>query len=181
MLLFKGRIWIPSNSALQPIIVTEFHYTPTSGHTGVQRTLAQVGSMFYWPELRKIVCKIVSNCVECQAVKPINRAPQGLLQPLQIPEKIWYSVSMDFITKLPPFGVKTTIMVVVDRLSKQGHFSALGPTFIAPQVAEQMVRDVIKLHGLPAQIISNRDSVFMSGFWRELFKLQGMMLTTSSA
>lgn len=72
------------------------------------------------------------------------------------------------------------IMVVVDQLSKQGHFSTLGPTFTAPQVAELLVRDVIKLHGPSAQIISDRDPIFMSNFWRELFKLQEIMLITSS-
>lgn len=72
-------------------------------------------------------------------------------------------------------------MVVVDRLSKHAHFSALGSSFTAIQVAEIMVRDVIKLHGVPAQIVSDRDPVFMSGFWQELFRLQGTLLATSSA
>lgn len=181
LLFFKGRIWVPANSALQPLLVAEFHSTPAGGHAGTQRTTARVASMFFWPELRSTVRDFVSKCVECQGVKPLNRAPYGLLQPLPIPGKIWHSVSMDFITGLPPSGGKTTVMVVVDRLSKQGHFSALGPTFTAPQVAELLVRDVIKLHGPPAQIISDRDPIFMSKFWRALFTLQGTMLATSSA
>lgn len=88
---------------------------------------------------------------------------------------------MDFITGLPPSQGKTTIMVVVDRLSKHAHFSTLGASFTAQQVAELMVKDVIKIHGVPAQIISDRDPIFMSNFWRELFRLQGTMLAMSTA
>lgn len=72
-------------------------------------------------------------------------------------------------------------MVVVDRLSKHSHFSTLGQNFIAPQVAELMVRDVIKLYGLPVQIIFDQDPIFMSYFRSELFKLRGTMLATSNA
>lgn len=78
---------------------------------------------------------------------------------------------MDFITRLPPSGGKVIILVVVDPLSKHAHFSALGPNFTASQVVEIMLWDVIKIHGVPAQIISDRDSLFMSGFWRKLFHL----------
>lgn len=167
VLFFKGRVWIPENSALQPLLLAEFHNTPTGGHAGVQRTLARIAGKFFWPGLRRSVHDYVSNCSICQSTKPFNRAPQGLLQPLPIPGKIWHSISMDFITGLPPSGGKMTIMVVVDRLSKHAHFSALGSLFTAIQVAEIMVRDLIKLHGVPAQIVSDRDPIFMSGFWRE--------------
>lgn len=88
---------------------------------------------------------------------------------------------MDFITGLPPSHGKTTIMVVVDRLSKHAHFSSLTSTFTAQQVADLMVCEVIKVHGVPTQIVSDRDPVFMSSFWRELFRLQGTMLAMSSA
>lgn len=94
---------------------------------------------------------------------------------------IWHSVATDFITGLPPSNGKTTILVVVDRLSKLAHFAALGATFTAPQVAETFIREVVKLHGMPAQIVSDRDPVFMSHFWKELFRLQGTLLATSSA
>lgn len=147
----------------------------------VQRTLASISNIFFWPELRRTISEYVSKCTVCQTTKPFNRAPQGLLQPLPIPGKIWHSISMDFITGLPPSNGKMTIMVVVDRLSKHAHFLALGSSFTAPQVVEIMVRDVIKLHGVPAQIVSDRDPVFISSFLLELFCLQGTMLATNSA
>lgn len=147
----------------------------------MQRTLSRIAEVFFWPKLRQDVQRYVSTCAVCQATKPFNQAPQGLLQPLPIPGLIWHSISMDFITGLPPSQGKTTIMVVVDRLSKHAHFSTLGASFTAQQFAELMVKDVIKIHGVPAQIVSDRDPIFMSNFWRELFRLQGTMLAMSTA
>lgn len=73
------------------------------------------------------------------------------------------------------------IMVVVDRLSKYAHFAALKLGFTSAQVAEKFFDIVVKLHGLPATIVSDRDKVFTSSFWRHLFRLQGTTLHMSSA
>lgn len=181
VLLFNGKVWIPANSVLQPLLLAEFHTTPTGGHAGIQRIFARIVVVFYWPDLRRFVREFVAWCTVCQTSKPFNKAPQGLLQPLPIPGKIWHLVSMDFIVGLPPSNGKTTILVIVDRLSKHAHFAALGPQFTAPQVAELLVLEVIKIHGIPAQIISDRDPVFMCSFWSELFTLQGTMFAHSSA
>lgn len=79
---------------------------------------------------------------------------------------------MDFIESLPKFEGADTILVVVDRLSKYAHFSSLKHhPFTAPTVAVAFIRDVVRLHGVPKSIVSDRDKVFMSHFWRELFKL----------
>lgn len=88
---------------------------------------------------------------------------------------------MDFITHLPSSSGKTTILVVLDRLSKHAHFSALGPRFSAPQVAAIFLRDIVRLHGFPSSIISDRDPIFISTFWKELFHLHGTTLALSSA
>ena len=88
---------------------------------------------------------------------------------------------MDFITHLPPSLGKTTILVVVDRLSKYAHFCALGPNLFVPQLAEVFVKEICRLHGFPSSIVSDRDSLFMSNFWHESFKLQGITLSTSSS
>ncbi|GJS82365.1 transposon Tf2-1 polyprotein [Tanacetum coccineum] len=147
----------------------------------MQRTLARISATFYWPKMKETVQSFVSQCQVCQQIKPFNRAPQGLLQPLPIPGKIWDCISMDFITHLPLCGGKATVLVVVDRLSKHGHFCPLGQNFTAPQVAEVFIRDIIKLHGFPSSIVSDRDPIFMSSFWKELFKLQGTTLSMSTA
>lgn len=181
VLLYKGKIFIPKGSALQPLIVAEFHNTPTGGHAGITRTYRRLSTTFYWPDMQHSVRDFINRCTTCQTIKSFNHAPQGLLQPLAIPGHIWESASLDFITHLPPSAGMSVILVVVDRLSKQAHFSALPAQFTALKVAEIFVRDVVRLHGLPASLISDRDPLFLSQFWQELFRLQGTHLSMSSA
>lgn len=150
ILFFKGKVWLPTSLVLHPLLLVEFHITPMGGYAEIQRTLARISTVFYWSGIAKMVSEYVAQYPTCQAVKPFNRAPQGLLQPLPIPGKIWQFVAMDFITGLPPSNGKTTILVVVDRLTKHAHFAALGVTLTAPQVAETLNKEVIKLHGVLA-------------------------------
>ena len=88
---------------------------------------------------------------------------------------------MDFIERLPTSQGKDTIMVVVDRLSKSAHFLTLKHPFTAKSVAEKFMEGVIKLHGMPKSIVSDRDPVFVSHFWQEFFKMSCTKLQLSSA
>ena len=123
----------------------------------------------------------VSECVTCQQNKSEHALPTGLLQLLPIPEKKWESISMDFITGLPKVQGKDCIYVVVDRLTKFAHFYAIPTEYNAVQVAELFFREVFRLHGLPKNIVSDRDNRFIGTFWRELFRLVGTELTPSTS
>lgn len=125
--------------------------------------------------------EFIRQCVVCQQTKYSTQKSGGLLQPLPLPQHIWEDISMDFIMGLPPSKGFTVIMVVVDRFSKAIHLGALATGFTAYKVAELFVSIVCKHHGLPKSIISDRDPIFISRFWKDLFTFSGTLLRMSSA
>jgi hypothetical protein len=129
----------------------------------------------------KDIKKFVRKCSVCQENKHETTHPAGLLQPLPIPTQAWSDISMDFIEGLPSSQGFTVIFVVVDRFTKYGHFLPLSHPYTASKVAEIFLANVLKLHGMPRTIVSDRDLVCTSSFWRDLFKLQGISLALSSA
>ena len=112
--------------------------------------------------MKNDIKEFVEKCLVCQQNKALTLSPAGLLQPLPIPEKIWDDVTMDFIEGLPKSEGYNSILVVVDQLSKYAHFSLLKHLFTVQTVVAVFVRDVVKLHGIPRSIISDRDKVFLS-------------------
>lgn len=126
--------------------------------------------------MKKDVRKYIRECHICQQNKTTTKRPAGLLQPLPVPAGVWEDISMDFVTHLPSSNGYTVIMVVVDRYSKEVHFGALPTGFSAFKVATLFIEVVCKHHGFPKSIISDRDPVFLSAFWRELFRLSGTHL-----
>lgn len=104
----------------------------------------------------------------------------GLLQPLPIPAGVWQDLSMDFIEGLPKSEGCTVILVVVDRLTKYAHFLPLKHPYIATTIAKLFMDNVVKLHGLPHSIVIDRDTIFVSHFWKELFRLYKVNLHLST-
>jgi hypothetical protein len=131
--------------------------------------------------MQKSICDYVRACDICQRQKYAATSPGGLLQPLPIPNSVWEDLSVDFITGLPKSKGFEAIMVVVDRLSKYSHFILLKHPYTAKTVPEAFVKEVVRLHGIPLSLVSDRDPLFISHFWRELFKLQGTTLKMSSS
>lgn len=124
---------------------------------------------------------MVKNCEVCHKNKNDSGPSPGLLQPLPIPDQAWTHINMDFIEGLPMSGGKNVILVVVDRFTKYGHFLALSHPFTAQMVAKSFLDHIYKLHGLPVSILTDRDKVFTSHFWKELFKILGVTLNLTSA
>lgn len=181
VMFFKGRFFLSHSSALKDIMMREHHETPIGGHAGAEKTYQRLSANFYWVGMRKEVKEFVARCMTCQTIKYSTSSPQGLLQPLEIPTRVWEDLALDFIVGLPNSKGSTTILVVVDRLTKYAHFGALPTSYTASKVAELFCNMVIKLHGLPRTIVSDRDPIFTSQFWQKLFEFMGTRLKMSSA
>lgn len=181
LLLRRGKIWISPSSRFKQLLLREFHESLVGGHAGVAKTLKRLSENFFWDNMRQEVQAFIRQCNICQQVKYSSKKPGGLLQPLPIPADIWEDVSMDFITGLPLSNGSTVILVVVDRFSKGVHLGPLPTNFTAYKVADLFVSMVCKLHGLPKSIVSDRDPIFISWFWSDLFKFSGTLLRMSSS
>jgi hypothetical protein len=182
-LIYKdSKIYIPNDTNIKTRIMSEHHDTRISGHVGTAKTTELIARTFYWPRMYSEIKKYVIGCLPCQSNKPSQQVPMGLLQPLPVPNKKWEVVTMDLITALPKTKKGNDAIVVwVDKLSKHAHFAATTTTIDAPGLAKLMYETVVRHHGIPNQIVSDRDPRFISNFWRSLWKLTGTTLAMSTA
>jgi len=178
MVTFDGRLYIPPASPLLPEIMAAVH---ADGHEGVHRTLHRLRRDFHFPNMRRLVQDFVRACATCQQYKSEHLHPAGLLQPLPIPSVVWADIGLDFVEALPSVHGKTVLLTVVDRFSKYCHFIPLAHPYTAESVAQAFFTDIVRLHGVPQSIVSERDPVFTSAFWSELMRLMGTQLLMSSA
>jgi hypothetical protein len=150
------------------------------GHSGVQSTYIILKKQFCWKGHKQDVDTFIKQCQVCQQAKHELAHPAGRLQPLPIPQGAWQDITMDFIEGLPKSEGYDTILVVVDRFSKYAHFIPLHHPFTATIVAHAIFDTVVKLHGLPKSIVSDKDKVFTGHFWTELLKLMGITLNLTT-
>ncbi|KAL4568842.1 hypothetical protein LXL04_024459 [Taraxacum kok-saghyz] len=176
-LLFKKRLVIPAKSALISEIISEFHNSPIEGHSGEKKTYQRAVAEVYWVGMRRDIVDHVRKCIVCTQHKSLTSAPA---EPIPLPTRLWEEITMDFIEGLPRSEGWDVILVVVDRLSKYGHFIPLPHPFTASTVANSFM-EVVRLHGMPNSIISDRDRIFTSHFWMEMFRLHGVQLKKSTA
>ena len=124
---------------------------------------------YWWPNMKAEIATYVSKCLTCAKVKVEYQKPSGLLQQPVIPEWKWEGISMDFVTKLPKTSDGLdTIWVIVDRLTKSAHFLPIKESYKMERLTRLYIREIVRLHGVPVSIISDRDSRFTSRFWQSL-------------
>lgn len=167
--------------SLKESIFQYVHASPIARHAGYDKTIHRARrDFFFLPGMKSNVKKFIRECDIYQRVKVENVSLAGILQPLSIPARPWFSISMDFIEGLPLSQGHSVVWVIVDRLTKYAHFLSLAHPYMASSLAQIFDKQIFKLHGLPNSIISDRDIAFTSKFWTELFKVQGVFLAFST-
>ena len=178
---YKGRIYIGQSSTLRDKIFDSFHSSVFGGHSRSRVTIQKIKQLFYWPKMKEYITTKVPECPVCQISKTEKIQYPGLLDPLPIPAAKWSQISMDFIEGLPKSKGKDVILVIVDRLTKYAHFLALSHPYTVSKVADLFMDNIVKLHGPPTAIISDRDRIFTSKLWKELFSAMQISLHYSTA
>ena len=179
ILLFDQRIWVPTQE-LQIRVLQQHHDHPIGGHFGQHRTLQAIRRFYVWPEIRTFVRDYVRSCVTCKRNKAPRHRPYGLLQPLPVPDRPWHSISMDFVEELPKSNGFNSLLVIVDRASKQTLLIPTTTSCTSLDLARLFLYHVFAKHGLPKHITSGRGSEFVSIFMRSLGEILGMTLHFTS-
>jgi hypothetical protein len=161
LLRFKIWIYVPLNDELRMLILSEAHREVYMSHPRVTKMRADLKPLFLWKGMKADIVNYVAICLECQQVNTEHRHPIGLLQPHAILKSKWEVISMDFIVGLPLTARRhDSIFVVVDTLTKSAEFIPMRTMYQAPDIARVFISEIVRLHGVPKRIISDRGLVF---------------------
>jgi hypothetical protein len=182
ILRFQERLCVPQNTEIRKLILEEGHKSKLSFHPGATKMYQDLKKMFWWFGMKKQIAEYVQSCLVCQKAKIEHQKPAGLLQSLDIPEWKWDGIAMDFVTALPKTPKKfDAIWAIIDRLTKSAHFIPINQTYSLERLAQIYLKEIVRLHGIPASIVSDRDPRFTSKFWHQLHLELGTKLRLSSA
>lgn len=144
-------------------VLAEAHSSAYSIHLGGTKMYQDLKQHFWWNAMKREITQYVARCLVCQQVKEEHRRPRGPLQPLSIPEWKWENITMDFVTALPRSSKGNNVVwVIIDRLTKSAHFLPFRVGQSTEVLADKYMHEIVRLHGVPASITSDRDSRFRS-------------------
>jgi hypothetical protein len=179
---FEQHLVVPVDPELRKEIFDEAHLSKFSIHPGSTKMYQDLRKNFWWSNMKVDIAKYVAECDTCHRVKASHLKSDGVLQPLTIPLWKWDDISMDFIVGLPLTArKKDSIWVIVDRLTKTAHFIAVHTTYSVQDYAELYIDQIVRLHGVPRTIVSDRGTQFVARFWEQLHESLGTKLIHSSS
>jgi hypothetical protein len=171
---FDGKIFVPSVKVQD--VMREYHDHPVMGHQGTFKTTKRISEQYYFPRMHDQVKEYIKKCAACQKAKTNKHKPYGEMQVMEPPTKPWETITMDFITKLPPskdpvLGVTyDSIWVIVDKLTKYAIFQPCREEWSTRDLGSQFLKDIVKFRGIPEQIITDRDVRFTSNYFQSMMK-----------
>ena len=170
---------IPRDRKLIGRIIDQAHMT--LGHFGELRTGEYIRKWYWWPRMASDIHRFCKSCQPCQKSKASNQKPFGKLHSLPIPNKPWDSIGMDFVGPFPESKGYNYLWVIICRMTSMVHLIPIHTRMKASELSWIYRREVVRLHGLPSSIVSDRDSKFTSKWWRELHRILGAKLLMSTS
>ncbi|KAA0061818.1 pol protein [Cucumis melo var. makuwa] len=146
-LTFDGRLCVPEDSAVKIELLTEAHSSPFTMHPISTKMYQDLRRAYWWRNMKREVADFVSRYLVCLQVKAPRQKPVGTARTLKGYTVIW---------------------VVFDRLTKSTHFIPGKSTYTASKWGQLYMTEIVRLHGVPVSIISDRDARFKSKFWKGL-------------
>ncbi|KAL0407295.1 UNVERIFIED_CONTAM: Transposon Ty3-I Gag-Pol polyprotein [Sesamum latifolium] len=180
-LYMRNKLCVPSDSDLKQNIISEAHRSRLSVHPGSTKMYRDLKENFWWNGMKRDIAEYISKFITCQKLKAEHQKLGGWLQPLEIPEWKWEHVTMDFVLGLPRTRLGLdAIWLVVDCLTKSAHFSPIRTTYTLEKLAGVYIDNIVRLHGIPISIVSDRDPRFPSRFWRSFQQALGKSIQLST-
>jgi predicted aspartyl protease len=174
LLLYQGRLVVPTDEQLITDLIREAHDQISSAHPGRDKTIGILSQKYYWKRLSMDVAQYVRNCYACKRSHvPRDRTP-GLLHPLPVPDRPWQHIAMDFKSFPTAKSGHDSAFVVIDRLSKQSTSIPCFKTTTARDMAQLYITHVYRYRGAPQTIVSDRGPQFISDFWNEFCRILGI-------
>ena len=176
----NNRLFVPNVPHVREILFRLAH--DKLGHFGAPKSFLALRDSFYWPKMRlHLEQAYIPSCADCQRNKSRTTKPFGPLHPLPVPDQRCDSVAIDFIGPLPIDDGFDCILTFTDRLGSDIRIVPTTCALTAQELASIFFREWYCENGLPLEIVSDRDKLFISHFWRELHKLTGVKLKMSSS
>ena len=166
-MIVKGqRMCVPEYGDLKRDIMEEAHSSAYAMHPGSTKMYRTLKEYYWWNGMKKEIASFVSRCLTCQQVKVEHQKPAGKIQLLPIPVWKCEKITMDFVSGLPRTQRQhDAIWVIVDRLTKSAHFLPVNVMDSLEKLAQLYVDEIMRLHGVPVSIVSDRDPRFTTKFW----------------
>jgi len=176
----RGRLCFPK--MMRRRILHEAQHTPAGGHFGADRTYLRMKDRYFWKQMWHHTQCYVAGCDLCHRTNHRSRKPMGLLQPLPVAEGRWQRIGIDFVSDLPVSGSgHDCILTSVDHMTKRARWRAGRKTIDAPAFARISIDDIVRLHGVPQEVVSDCDVRFTADYWREVARILQTKLLMSTA
>ncbi|WMV07940.1 hypothetical protein MTR67_001325 [Solanum verrucosum] len=173
VLRYQCRLFVLNVNDLREQILTEAHGSWYSIHPGTTKLYRDLWEVYWWNGMKKYIAEFVAECPNFQQVEIEHQKLEGLSQDINIPTWKWEDLNMGFIVSLAHTRQQhDSIWVIADRMIKSAHFLPIKVSYLAEDYDKLYLREMVRLHGVPLSIISNRGTFNVTHHIRKQTSMQ---------